>query len=113
MESAGINLYAYCGNNPINSTDPSGRNAYLVNGGGYTGHTAIVFDNSDGGVTAYHFYAQSHTGNNPSGDIKAMFYDQAHIWSQDFNSLGDLFISMNKDYGSVTLKAMAIGTPAD
>ena len=79
----GRNVFAFVGNNPINRIDPLGLNSYVVNAGGYTGHTSFVVDNPAGGVIAYHFFAEHHGGDAPwyMQDM-GLFYDGVHIWSQ-------------------------------
>jgi len=49
-----LNPYTFVRNNPLHFVDPFGLDSYVVNAGGYTGHTSFVVDNPAGGVIAYH-----------------------------------------------------------
>jgi RHS repeat-associated protein len=113
-EQGDINLYRFVGNSPANRTDAWGLNSYVVNAGGYTGHTSFVVDNPGGGVIAYHFFAAHHGGNAPwyMQDM-GLFYDGVHIWSQYANSLEDYMANEGKLYGDLNVWGVGIGTPED
>lgn len=113
-EQGGINLYQFVGNNPVNRTDPWGLNSYVVNAGGYTGHTSFVVDNPAGGVIAYHFFAEHHGGDAPwyMQDM-GLFYDGVHVWSQYANSLEDYLAGEGKIYGNLDIWGVGLGTTED
>jgi RHS repeat-associated protein len=74
--SGGYNLYAFCGNNPVNFIDPSGLDVAYLNdseGAGGAGHAAGAVGNDDSGWTYYSFAA-----NNPftsSDNLTVQTYD--------------------------------------
>lgn len=41
-----VPTYSYALNNPVGLTDPTGLDVYLVNCGGYVGHTDVVVENA-------------------------------------------------------------------
>ncbi|MEI7850958.1 MAG: RHS repeat-associated core domain-containing protein [Kiritimatiellales bacterium] len=52
--SGGLNLYVFCGNNPVNFVDPRGHEVVYLHddeGAGYFGHTAIAVGGDDVGWT--------------------------------------------------------------
>jgi hypothetical protein len=84
-----LHRYLYCGTNPIGRTDPSGKDAAVVNTGGYLGHTCFILTHPQGGVRVYHFYAMGHNGNgNSLENIQGVIYDKDWIWYQDKSSFG-------------------------
>ena len=112
-EAGGVNLYEYVHNHPVGFVDISGRNAYVINGGGFSGHTAIAIDDPYGGVMVYHFYGAAYSFNQTSGSLRAVLYDKSHIWSQYYDSLGSYVDEMKLIHGSITFVSMAIGTVYD
>ncbi len=109
-----MNLYGYVDNIPINKVDSYGRNAYVVNAGGYGGHTSFVVDSPTGGVVAYHFFAEHHGGDAPwyKQDM-GLFYDGVHIWPQYAESLEDYLGNEGKIYGGLSVLGVAVGTQDD
>lgn len=84
-----LHKYTYCRADPVNKTDPSGKDAAVVNTGGYVGHTCFILTNPGGGVRVYHFYAKGHNGiGNSSDSIQGVIYDKDWIWYQDKPSFG-------------------------
>jgi RHS repeat-associated protein len=71
-ESAGLNLYAYVGNNPINWFDPLGLSGTLTihssGDGGISGHSWISYTPDGGQTTTYGTW-----GNNPTGAGNGLF----------------------------------------
>jgi len=109
-----LNPYTFVRNNPLHFVDPFGLDSYVVNAGGYTGHTSFVVDNPAGGVIAYHFFAEHHGGDAPwyMQDM-GLFYDGVHIWSQYANSLEDYLANEGKIYGSLDIGGVGVGTTED
>lgn len=46
QDGMSVPTYAYALNNPVRYVDPTGLDAYLVNCGGYVGHTDVVVENA-------------------------------------------------------------------
>jgi RHS repeat-associated protein len=113
-EKGGLNLYDVLGDDSVNKADLFGLDCYVINGGGYTGHTSFVVDNPYGGVTAYHFFAKNHNETAPwyLQDI-GLIYDGVHIWPQYANSLQDYLAGEQAVYGSVNILGVGLGTPQD
>ena len=113
-ERGGENLYCFVGNTPTSQVDSYGRNAYVVNGGGYSGHTSFVVDDPSGGVVAYHFYAEHHRGDAPwyMQDI-GLFYDGVNIWSEYADSFEHYLAKEANVYGIVSIWGVGVGTQDD
>src|SRR2546425_6292145 len=59
-EPLSLHKYTYCRSDPVNRTDPMGKDAAVVNWGGHLGHTCFVLTHPQGGIRIYHFYAKGH-----------------------------------------------------
>ena len=90
QEEGGLNLYAYCLNDPINHWDLLGLHAYVINMNGLFGHTSFAIDKPTGGVRVYHYYAHSQRAGASSIQSlhkfrgwKALFNDDVCFWYED------------------------------
>ncbi|HQK02448.1 MAG TPA: RHS repeat-associated core domain-containing protein [Verrucomicrobiota bacterium] len=114
-ERGGMNLYGFVGNSPLNRVDRLGLDAAIINHGGYTGHTSFIIVQSDGSVTAYHFYAKSHqTGRCCElGSLLSVCCDKVSVWQESAKSLQDYMASQEKLGGGAKIVAYAFGTSLD
>jgi len=114
-EVGGLNLYTFVSNSSLNRVDRLGLDAAVINHGGYTGHTSFVIIQTDGSVTAYHFYARSHQTRRCCGlgSLLAVCCDEVSVWQESANSLEAYLASQAKLGGSVGISAYAFGTPLD
>ena len=114
-ERGGMNLYGFVGNSPLNRVDRLGLDAAIINHGGYTGHTSFIIVQSDGSVTAYHFYAKSHqTGRCCGlGSLLSVCCDKVSVWQESAKSLQDYMASQEKLGGGAKIVAYAFGTSLD
>jgi len=129
QEPLSLHKYLYCRADPIMRTDPSGKDAAVVNTGGYLGHTAFILTNPNGGIRVYHFYARGHSGQGgrSSDSVQGLVYDRDWIWYQDKPGFGgyiDELASMKAPTlteaawrlatgCNVAVEAYAVGTPQD
>ena len=109
------NLVQFLANDPLNKVDPLGKDAAVINEGGYRGHTCFAICDSDGGnVTVFHFYAKhwGNANNSSSGGALAICCDGIHIWSETWGSLA-AFLQSEETIGGTTVYAYALGTAQD
>jgi len=127
-DPASLHKYAYCRSDPINRTDPTGKDAAVVNWGGYLGHTCFVLTHPQGGIRIYHFYAKGHNATaNSFQNIQGAVYDDSWVWPENRTGLGVYLdeLAKRKAEGvaeiawraatgyNVDVQAYAVGTPAD
>lgn len=64
--SGGLNMYAFCGNNPVNFVDPMGLDVIIINdsgAAGRNGHSGILVGNSQNG---WFYFSKDGPGKNAS-----------------------------------------------
>jgi hypothetical protein len=124
-----LHKYLYVADNPVNMSDPSGKDAAVVNIWGYTGHTCFILTNpKGGGVRVYHFFAKGHNANaNSLQNIQGVIYDKEWLWHEDRSSFGAYLDELAKEkpitvseqaYLTLTgykvqIQAYAVGTHQD
>ncbi|MDD3400151.1 MAG: RHS repeat-associated core domain-containing protein [Eubacteriales bacterium] len=84
----GHNSYAYCLNNPINMSDPSGLDAIVLYDSSGLGHIGILIQDDNG--TWWHFYwGAGSSSSSSSGRITCIFGDvEAKTWCLKYECTG-------------------------
>jgi RHS repeat-associated protein len=122
-EKGGLNLYGFIHGDAIDMADRDGRDAAVLNFGGFLGHTFLVVTTPSTdlygnaltpGIRAYHFYStKQYTGCCCGcGGLLGFFCDSATIWMEPAQNINQLVSKWSKE-GSLTVYAYALGTQLD
>jgi RHS repeat-associated protein len=118
-----LHKYLYCAADPLNNSDPSGRNAHLFREWygdsprfGKPGHSVLVVDNPDGGVEVFGFHSLSWDLQNEYDQgpyVRFFFIDTGYVKQRHFDSVETYVKSEQAQEHGVTLARFALGTTGD
>jgi RHS repeat-associated protein len=123
QERAGRNLYGLVANAPLQSVDRDGRDAAVLNFGGYAGHTFLIVNQPSSifgdpvtpGIVAYHFYGYNqYIGScGGFGGYIGAVCDKAKTFPEPPTDINSLIARWQPKEGPLTVLAYALGTELD